>query len=953
MDGIYCVNTFIVNGTPMVAPPYSFLCLHTPFKSWPEYSQLLQTCSDGLESSGEQGSLYVLEWKVEKSALNDKVRELVHLVSGCHRGDSSVWLGVNEDRAPHLAARGGIFLGEAAAAELRGFMELLFVGELIEDDGNIPLYRLLEEGHVERERMVGRGQNFKESQEFANHLLSENEVGVLVIQGVSGVGKSMFARVLCSYLEEQWGVHEERYYSDNRGGDRFASVSSKGEDQGVRRNSLIRHVDAVKPCVWLIDDGHWMPKSDSDLISQLAGAAEGPALFLVTSRPEGEGAFVGENVKTLVLEDLDEEAVRELIRFHFGCDAADDVVEEVHAATNGFPILTDELISSWRQSQYLRVRQGQVVRSKEASSDRVRVGMAQLILNRLNKLGSEQAQVMSSLALIRGSLKVSELATVIEQLGASVSTEDLGIEDFFQYRDFQGELTLECRHDTVRNALVQSLGDSEFSAREAVLKFETERKNWEEVYYHSVQLGDAHKDVQEASLVKAFDRSWSLSKLEQCFEFGKDIREAELEQSGELEFRYRMGRICYLIGEMYESALWMEEAIASNRWLAVLGVAGHVCPWLRKMDSVKSRAQEATRVIDAYQVRADVLWNAKAYYQSAMSLIGAWVSGGMIQRPCGVRGEAIAGMSIIASALPIRPIRNRMIDNCLKEAVAANDTEREMRSRMLLSIALLGTERWAVAREIVHPSYEWAKQRGDIKLQLQSGVLMCASACYREERDEVMRLLDELTSSARFSSDRFLSKFTHCNYVYFVGAYDSNSRALRMLSEGDEPYEAIPEASALAASLYFGAGDFESSKLHAERATAFFAKTPPTNYGMTPLFECLSLAVAGLWGKGEIELAKVRKVAKAFKKHARAFVSAVPMCQAWSAVAGYCASSNKQDLERKLLAAMQSAVEQKNRSYQTTIWSLQDAFGFKPQGGGVVKAAELSRIQKMAGQLER
>jgi len=116
------------------------------------------------------------------------------------------------------------------------------------------------------------------------------------------------------------------------------------------RSVAVRYVERLieldGPRVIVVDDLHWLDPSSAGIFEELVGmSARLPLVVLVGSRPDPTRTrAVGDHVRSMTLEGLDEADTGELARSVAGATVEADDVRRLHARTGGNPLFIGETV---------------------------------------------------------------------------------------------------------------------------------------------------------------------------------------------------------------------------------------------------------------------------------------------------------------------------------------------------------------------------------------------------------------------------------------------------------------------------------------------------------------------------------------------------------------------------------------------------------------------------------
>lgn len=897
-----------------------------------------------------------LTWHVNKAEVQDFLRERIAGVMEEGMTEGGLWAGVGDDKFLGQFSEGEILLGQNAAGKLRGYYPCDYVGDLLRDGVPVALYKIgaTSAGELAGETgnvvTVARKGEISEALAHCRDRREANKPAVICIHGEPGIGKSQLAATLCEEIRKTDDRgHKDRYHRSGRGGDKLSAISSRSKDLGSRLAGMESYFRAEgKDSVWWLDDVHWAPREDQALLGALAASRDISATVILTTRPKARDIFAGHATLNLFLAPFTSEEAADLIREVSGYLPDEATLREIIRCTAGSPLMIHEFVMSALAAGTLRAIKGRLAFKHEPRRMGKTLELRQIVENTLSGLPGNATAATKALAVLRGGIAESQIPAFLQSCGlAPVSGSD-DLQPYF----LRVENQVECRHELIREALVSLLPVSAGRYHRAAMECRRLSGNWIEAYHHACQLGDTSTGERSSMIAKAFDQAWETGLLKQCETLGHIIHRKRLPLAATPEFGVTMGKVFYRMGKMRECARWMRRVSAVSRRFHWLGIASYFCRPLRGSELAGKYRTASKRLADAYHLQADAHWTFRELRTSAACLLKAVSVTGSMAYPNAERSEAQAGLAIILSATPLKKTCHRFISNSLREAAASGRPVREMRVRMLCAIALLGTDRWREAIGVCESAHRWAEANGEVKLQLQAGLPLTAALSFLNERDQANKLAAEQMELAVRSQDEYLTALTRGVKAALALNEQNAAVAARILHGMPEIPAVATEQAMLDSVLRYMEEDFEGAMERLARLMPLLREGPPSNYGVSTLFDLPLSASLGMWGRGMVPWHNVRAILKAFKRQASAFVVARPLFTAWQAVVDSCAKGSGDTLRRGLERAMHEAVRRGFSSHGSSIRALATAFGVGLPNDFPVFAGELGRIRKMKRDIE-
>ena len=210
---------------------------------------------------------------------------------------------------------------------------------------------------------------------------------------------------------------------------RLARLSPEGLQRATFaavRAVVARLVDRG-PTVLLLEDLHWADPISLRLTEELAAlAGDGPLLLLATRRPEPDPGVSGLEsaleagaycpLRTVELSPLPAEAERALARSLVGPDAGKAVIETMCTGVEGNPLFLEERLSSLVETGAL-VRDGTSWRLSDARGTEIPEVLERLIRSRVDRLGPQPREIITSASVLGREFGLSLLAAVAEPDG--------------------------------------------------------------------------------------------------------------------------------------------------------------------------------------------------------------------------------------------------------------------------------------------------------------------------------------------------------------------------------------------------------------------------------------------------------------------------------------------------------------------------------------------------------
>ena len=170
---------------------------------------------------------------------------------------------------------------------------------------------------------------------------------------------------------------------------------------------FLEMLTSPRPLVVVLDDLHWADPALLDLVEEIAAASRGAPLMIVcTARGElldrrAKWAGGAVNTITLHLAPLPVGAVRRLVMHLLGGrEIAAGVQDYVADGSGGNPLFVQALVAMLRESQQLRLDEGQWRATTDLSGVRAPPNIRALLGARLDQLGGPERGVIERAAVI-------------------------------------------------------------------------------------------------------------------------------------------------------------------------------------------------------------------------------------------------------------------------------------------------------------------------------------------------------------------------------------------------------------------------------------------------------------------------------------------------------------------------------------------------------------------------
>ena len=179
-------------------------------------------------------------------------------------------------------------------------------------------------------------------------------------------------------------------------------------DPDARRRRLTALVNAASlareiPAVYVVEDAHWIDVvSDSMLAEFLMVIPQTPSLFLVTYRPEYEGALSRvHGAQMIALAPLSNPEIASLIGELLGPDSSiSRLGQAIAQRAAGNPFFAEEIVRELAERGVLQGKRGAYLSTAEAADVNVPATLQATIASRIDRLDSKAKRTLSAAAVI-------------------------------------------------------------------------------------------------------------------------------------------------------------------------------------------------------------------------------------------------------------------------------------------------------------------------------------------------------------------------------------------------------------------------------------------------------------------------------------------------------------------------------------------------------------------------
>lgn len=218
---------------------------------------------------------------------------------------------------------------------------------------------------------------------------------------------------------------------------------------------LILNIDASNKFLLIIEDLHWLDPTSKEFLEQLLNnLSQQNYMILMTTRPQFKPDWTYNNLTTLDLKPLTNQAIKAMIEGVLENKQVDDsIVSYIAQRADGVPLFIEELTHMLLEQNYLIADNDTYKLSDKINQDTVPVTLQDLLNARLDKLGlaKETAQLAAAIGrnfdynlLVRSSLR--DEASIQADLDKLMNADLV-----YRQRKVQGESYI-FRHALIRDA---------------------------------------------------------------------------------------------------------------------------------------------------------------------------------------------------------------------------------------------------------------------------------------------------------------------------------------------------------------------------------------------------------------------------------------------------------------------------------------------------------------------
>lgn len=231
-------------------------------------------------------------------------------------------------------------------------------------------------------------------------------------------------------------------------------------DPDARRRRLTTMINAVtlartEPALYIIEDAHWIDAvSESMLADLLTVIPRTPAMVLITSRPEYEGALKQvHGSQAITLAPLDDSDIATLLAVLLGSDHSVGALSAVIAdRAAGNPFFAEEMVREFVQRGVLTGERGHYVCRTDVSELSVPATVQAAIEARIDRLSGPARQTLYAASVI-GARFESELLTA---LGIGAMFDELLRAELIDQVRFTADAEFAFRHPLIRAVAYES-----------------------------------------------------------------------------------------------------------------------------------------------------------------------------------------------------------------------------------------------------------------------------------------------------------------------------------------------------------------------------------------------------------------------------------------------------------------------------------------------------------------
>ncbi|MDQ3434477.1 MAG: AAA family ATPase [Actinomycetota bacterium] len=237
---------------------------------------------------------------------------------------------------------------------------------------------------------------------------------------------------------------------------------------------LVRALGRTDPVVIACEDLHWFDEASRSYFAEVVRAAAGTrTLVLGTTRTEYQAdELEGDHVRRLVLNPLEPSALRALLREILGAASSlDGLAELITERAAGNPFFCEELVVALSETGHLNGQPGSYQLAQTIESLVLPPTVQATLAARLDRLGSEEKQLVQDAAVIGTEFTAGLVAEVaeksLEDVGRTLQT--LVAADMITAADDGGHARYAFRHPLTREVAYHSQLSPRRRARHARL----------------------------------------------------------------------------------------------------------------------------------------------------------------------------------------------------------------------------------------------------------------------------------------------------------------------------------------------------------------------------------------------------------------------------------------------------------------------------------------------------
>ena len=205
---------------------------------------------------------------------------------------------------------------------------------------------------------------------------------------------------------------------------------------------LVRTLARAEPCVLLVDDVHWMDAASAAVLREIAAAAPGARVLVVTNfRPEHDADWMsGPHCGRLPLAPLGPDASQALLADLLGPDpSVAELLDVVGERTAGNPFFIEEVVRTLAGSGSLAGRPGAYRLAAPIETLAIPASVQSLLSARIDRLGSQAKDVLQVAAVIGKQFDRALLRAVLACDDGALATPLATLEEAELVRELTGD----------------------------------------------------------------------------------------------------------------------------------------------------------------------------------------------------------------------------------------------------------------------------------------------------------------------------------------------------------------------------------------------------------------------------------------------------------------------------------------------------------------------------------